>query len=133
MIEYKLAQIQALFDVANKTDLYFFRKVCRWYSNQFHTPLHITETLPYPELLQHYYEYHFEQLPPNDLLNAIIDYIPELAQAKEDEFLKWEQELIEENKRQSLNKSPQTPKPEEPKNQDLPEVFTKFDLGDDEL
>lgn len=33
-----------------------FRKLFRWYSKEFYTPLHIVETLPIFDILQHYYE-----------------------------------------------------------------------------
>ena len=33
-----------------------FRKLFRWYSKEFTTPLHIVETLPLFDILQHYYE-----------------------------------------------------------------------------
>lgn len=134
MIEYTLAQLQALHDIANKTDDYFCRKVLRWYSKTFHTPLHQTESLPWLPILQHYYEAHYEALPEKDLLDIITDSVPNLSQAKEDEFLEFERRIIEEHKKQSLNsKPPESSKSEEPPTNNLPEVNKTFDMGENEF
>lgn len=49
-------QILAMEAVLSDTDEYRMRDICRWYSGEFSTPLHIVEDLPFEYVLQHYYE-----------------------------------------------------------------------------
>ena len=135
---YEITQLQAAFDILNKTDIAFYRKVSRWYSNQFHTPLHIvmSGSIPWDEILLHYYEFHYDKLPYNDLLKLAHDFLPELAQAKEeeeDEFLKRLMEA-DKAKKQSLKK-PSTKQPIFPQipQSQTSEVMTKvFDVDESE-
>ncbi len=41
---------------------YFFRKIFRWYSKEFSTPLHLVEELPVQDIMQAWYEQTFEDL-----------------------------------------------------------------------
>lgn len=134
---YELIRLQAAHDLLNETDLYFHRKVCRWYSHQFHTPLHLVTSgnvLTWDEILQHYYEFHYEKLKHNDLLRLTKDYLPEIAKEEEeaeDDFLK---RLIEADKlkKQSLKKSPKSPLPQITPPQ-TSEIMTKvFDVDESE-
>ena len=130
--EYDLIQIEALNAVLLKTDLGFYRKVARWYSATFHTPLHTLKNLSWDELLLNYYESHYEQMPYNDLIRLAKDTLPELAKEEEeanDEFIK---NLLEADsvKKQSLKK-PTPVKPLEPPT-NTPEVFKTFDVEDEE-
>lgn len=49
-------QILAMEAVLSDTDEYRMRDICRWYSGEFSTPLHVVEDLPFEYVLQHYYE-----------------------------------------------------------------------------
>lgn len=86
---YKEKQLEAMFHLLNETDIYFFRKVCRWYSEKFHTPLHVVmdgNTLPWDDILLHYYETQFEDIGYNNAYElACRDYVPELADYFEQE------------------------------------------------
>ena len=50
---------------------YFYRKICRWYSREFSTPLHEVEKLPITDVLTHYYESHYEDLMGADRLEDL--------------------------------------------------------------
>lgn len=86
-----------------KTDIAFFRKVCRWYSNSFHTPLHEVmqcKAVQWDEILLHYYEEQMEDLPFNTLYDiACQEYIPELAEQYEKENEEYAQALVEEQQK----------------------------------
>jgi hypothetical protein len=141
---YILAQTQAIYDILNKTDVYFYRKVARWYSTTFHTPLSHVDSIPYDELLLHYYEYHYDKLPYNEVFRLANELLPELAGQKEAEDEEFIKNLLEaeEAKKQSLNKEskPTTNKigdittliGQPPTQQPKQEVFKTFDIDEDE-
>lgn len=53
----KNIQINALYDIENPTWMFQYRGICRWYSEKFHTALHVVEwDLTPEEILRHYYE-----------------------------------------------------------------------------
>lgn len=53
----------ALRTVVEETDYdYQLRKVFRWYSQNFHTPLDAVYSIPIDDVLQHYYEWNYEQI-----------------------------------------------------------------------
>lgn len=60
-----------------------YRSICRWYSKEFHTPLHTVEELPEDEVLQTYFESTYEDLSENeraDLLKELLETPEERAQ-----------------------------------------------------
>lgn len=60
-------RILALWAVRNKTDwVTAYRRISRWYSTTFHTPLHLVADLDEAFVLQHYYEHVFESLDETD-------------------------------------------------------------------
>lgn len=50
-----------------------YRHICRWYSKTFATPLHTVEDLPTLEVLQHFFESHYEALDEDKLRAAALD------------------------------------------------------------
>ena len=57
----------------NPAPEYSLRRIFRWYSEKFHTPLHVIDDLPLHDVLTHYYEWHVEQiLDDEDALNKEI-------------------------------------------------------------
>jgi hypothetical protein len=127
-----LIQLEALNTVLLKTDLGFYRRVARWYSTTFHTPLHLVNTIPWEELLTHYYESHYEQMPYNELIRLAKDTLPELAKEEEEANEEFIKALLEADslKKQSLKKPASVKPPEPPTN--TPEVFKTFDVEDEE-
>jgi len=72
----------------------WMRRVCRWYSKSFQTPLEEVENLPTTYVLQHYWEAVYEDLEDDERLAKIVELLenPEdrairLAQEKADEDL----------------------------------------------
>lgn len=57
-------RLQAMHDVVREPEVYNLRHIFRWYSQTFHTPLHLVEHLPIQDILQHYYETQYEDLDP---------------------------------------------------------------------
>lgn len=100
---YEALQTQAICDILSQSDLYFFRKVCRWYSQKFHTPLHQVlsgNVVGWDEVLLHYYESQMEGLSHNQLYDlAVSEYAPELADILEEENQEFADALIEEQKK----------------------------------
>ena len=110
---YEITQLEAAYGILNKTDLFFYRKVCRWYSSTFHTPLHLVQsgTVQWDELLTHYYEYHYDKLKYNEVLNIAKSLLPTIAKEEEEDEDRFIQELMIQDKlkKQSLKKSAQSP------------------------
>ena len=117
---YQALQIKAIFGMLNKTDIYFFRKICRWYSEKFNTPLHEVmkgDIITWDEVLLHYYESQFEEIGYNNVYElACEEYIPELADHREQENIEFAKALEEEQKetlkRKKEKKSLKNPPPQ---------------------
>ena len=111
---YEAIQIEALSDLLNSTESYFHRKVCRWYSETFHTPLHVVlegNKIMWDEVLRHFFEVQFEKIGFNQAYDlACEEYIPELIEEFEkrnEEFakaLEKEQKTTMEKHQQKLKK-----------------------------
>jgi len=99
---YEEVQTQVISDLLHRNDMNFFRKVCRWYSTTFHTPLHIVmdcREVQWDEILTHYYESQMEELGYNQIYDvATREYIPELAEQYEEENKEFAQALVKEQK-----------------------------------
>jgi succinate dehydrogenase flavin-adding protein (antitoxin of CptAB toxin-antitoxin module) len=55
-------QATALLAVIRESDDYLVRRILRWYSTTFHTPLHQVEELPFDYILTHYFETMYENV-----------------------------------------------------------------------
>lgn len=100
---YQFLQTQAIAGVLTKSDMAFFKKVCRWYSKTFHTPLSVVmecREVQWDEILTHYYEEQMEELSFNHIFEvACQEYIPELAEEFEKENQEYADSLLEEQQR----------------------------------
>jgi len=91
---YKSIQIKAIESVLDSDDAYSYRKICRWYSKTFHTPLQDVYKLDFEHVLSNYYESTFEEIPYNDLYDiAIEDFIPELAEQNNEDAEQYAKDL----------------------------------------
>jgi hypothetical protein len=133
---YLLIQTEAVNDILNGTNGYFYRKVIRWFSKTFNTPINQVNSTPWDEILQHYYEAHYEQMPKNDLIKLAKEILPELAKAEQEETDRFIDDLLEAEKlkKQSLNKPTHTI--DKTKDDPIPnvqqEIFKTFDVEDEE-
>jgi hypothetical protein len=57
----------ALHSVAKGTYEYHLRHIMRWYSEKFHTPLHMVEDLPLEDILSTFFECEYEDLDEEKL------------------------------------------------------------------
>lgn len=100
---YQFLQTEAIAGILNSSDMAFFRKVCRWYSREFSTPLHEVmegKYISWDDVLLHYYENQMEEMPFNAIYDiACQDFIPELAEQYEQENEEYAQALVEEQQR----------------------------------
>lgn len=105
-------QILAIRDVEYPSWDSFYRKVCRWYSREFHVPLNQMDTIPELEVIRTYYEDQYEKLQAlgtkesqeefERIKNAVIlgpDKYKQEESESEDEEEAWAQELREEVER----------------------------------
>lgn len=58
---------------------YGLRRLFRWYSEKFHTPLHLVENLPVDYILQHHYEAHAEDLVASENDHDLQEELRELT------------------------------------------------------
>jgi hypothetical protein len=82
------SRLLALKDVLTGTAEYQHRRILRWYSRTFATPLHDVEQLPLEYVLQHYYESFWEKAEPEELEEARVDAL----KTPED---RWEEQMRE--------------------------------------
>jgi hypothetical protein len=120
-----LEEIQkaALLAVLEPDNNAIMRKICRWFSVKFNTPLHVVEDLPKEYIYQHYFESIYEEMEDVDKHNQIIYLLetPEERQKRvneEENYLKELQDevnsgltLEETLKNNKANKSKLKPKP----------------------
>lgn len=59
-------RISALHSVEHPDRDYLIRKILRWYSKTFHTPLADVEELPLDDIMQAYYENRVEEMSPEE-------------------------------------------------------------------
>lgn len=58
----RLIALAAVVGEGEKDADYAIRKIMRWYSKTFHTPLHVVSTLPVEDVLESYYETSYEEM-----------------------------------------------------------------------
>lgn len=56
-------EIQALLDAMEGDFLYHYRRICRWYSTTFHTPLPMVEEMSEEDVLRTFFEHKVEEMP----------------------------------------------------------------------
>jgi primosomal protein N' len=144
---------QALLDVMEEDFLYHYRRICRWYSQRFYTPLPQVETMHEDEVLRAFFETRFEEMSKAERKKQALELTetPEEAKARkkledeksDDAFLdKVAKRARKENKKQAAKLKAQaeaTAKklaelsgseiagPKKAKSAPLPEVSMKFD------
>lgn len=97
---YKSIRISAAESVLDPDDEYIYRKICRWYSKTFHTPLVQVLVLDPEHVLTNYYESTMEDIPYNDLYDITIEeFIPDLAEKQDQDAEEYAKALEEEQAR----------------------------------
>lgn len=65
-MDLRALQTLAMNAVVQEDEEYNLRYIFRWYSQRFHTPLHVVQSLPLYDILQHYYEVDYEAMEPHE-------------------------------------------------------------------
>lgn len=90
-------QIQAAESVLDPDEAAYYRRICRWYSTKFHTPLMEVYKLSTDHVLTNYYESVMEAIPYNDLYDQVKeDHLPELVEIDDKENEDFARALEEE-------------------------------------
>ena len=133
---YRIQQLKAIEAILTDSEGYFYRKICRWFSEKFNTPLMDVYKIPYPKILQEYYEGPLSELEYNDVYDmASTEYVPELADAYEEENQKFADSLIKEQeetlkrkaKKRALEEAANKPQSLEKDSSDPKELDLKFE------
>lgn len=82
---YKTLRILAMREVTRdaSTPEYALRRIMRWYSKEFSTPLHVVNDLPLHDVLTHYYEANYENLSEDN--DKLIDEMRELSMTDDEQ------------------------------------------------
>lgn len=106
-------QVNALNSVLIGNEVYFYRKMCRYVSQNFNIPLPEVEKMPTDYVLLHYFESVYEGYEEKDLIKLAKELCaPDIADKEEQQIqaviaeLEKEQELIlsqKDDKNESLN------------------------------
>ena len=92
-------EILALKGVCLKDSDYRYRKICRYYSHHFSTPLMDVYELPWFHVLQNYLEHVLEQKNEEALYELVLELVyPEKIQQEEDSVNDWIKQIEEEEK-----------------------------------
>ncbi|MDE2425779.1 MAG: hypothetical protein KGO96_07715 [Elusimicrobia bacterium] len=81
-------QLCALRDVVYRKSEYLLRRIMRWYSEKFHTPLLEVENIPIEIILQHYFECIYEEQESQDRLEEIKSLIKDKEEVEQQEIKK---------------------------------------------
>ena len=103
---YEASRLDALYNTTYKTNLWFYRKVCRWFSKEFSTPLKEVEQLDWTEVLVHYYENAYDSLNIKQLVEEIRsndERLKDLNKNEVDEFQRQLNAMLS-KKQQSIKK-----------------------------
>jgi hypothetical protein len=76
----KAIRICAVGAVKEKDSDYVMRYIFRWYSREFHTPLHVIDELPLEEVLTHFFECRFENMDDEEIEEAVAKLIETRAE-----------------------------------------------------
>jgi len=103
---YEAIKAKALRSVLKPDTDYYLRRVYRWYSKTFHTPLETTFDLPVEFVLREYFEEYFENLEEEDLDFQLEEMTETDEQRKqrlsnEEADKKAEQDLLEMSRKQN--------------------------------
>lgn len=102
---YQALQVEAVFNALTNNAAFFERKVRRWFSKNYNTPLQDTYNLNWSDILIHYYESALEDKDKNQIFDLAMDnYLPEFMNRKEEEDAAFAQSLLEEQKRTLVKK-----------------------------
>lgn len=106
---YEAIRARALFNVLKPNQDYYVRRIFRWYSKTFHTPLEEAFNMPIEIILSHYFEEYFEGLEQEDLDDQLVEMTETDEQRKErlafeDYDSASEHELLEMSRKQNLAK-----------------------------
>ena len=128
---YEELRIKALHSVLVGSEDYFYRKICRYFSQNFNVSLPEVEKMPADYVLLHYYESVFESLDENsNIENAIELCAPEMIEQRNKDVDNLVKILEEEQK----NKKPKKVKEVEENSEEvekLPEMNLDFGGLDD--
>ena len=132
---YQTLQTEAMYGILSHSEAYFYRKVCRWYSKSFSTPLHDVlegHLIQWDEMLLHYYESQMENVEYDEIYElACREYVPELAEQFEQDNTDFAKALEEEQERTIAKKKQQEIPPEvKPPTMNL--SFDDEDFGEDQ-
>jgi len=126
-------RLLALKSVTEMDAEYRLRFINRWYSRQFHTPLHTVDDLPTEDVLQHFFECMFEDMEEEKRLRSVQELL-ETKDERQKRLLKeavdteddenWFREVLDDVKagRDPLRRDSGLSKPKEDV---LPDVFKK--------
>jgi len=146
-------QAQAALAVESQSNDYLLRRIFRWYSSTFHTPLAEVDKLPIEYVLQQFFEHSYENMDTRVFNKTIRDLIGDKSDEKSDEeFIKSTREemrnkaKIKKAKIKKANKNKakleaqdflsasevlkavsKVTKPKAPPLEDLPDISMKFD------
>lgn len=97
IVNYSAIKAEALYNSTIGTEEYFWRQVCRYYSEHFHTPLMQVYKLSAPHVLQNYYESIFEtKFAKKDLVEMSIQEVcPEIQIELDKESKLFEEQIME--------------------------------------
>ena len=90
-------RISALLAAIKPDDDAIIRRIYRWYSREFSTPLTEVENLPLEQVLLHYFEDVYEKMKPEDRHDLAVTLLetPEEKAIREAEEEKSEEEMME--------------------------------------
>lgn len=105
---YYQAKLKAVENTLNDDDISFYKRVTRWYSTTFATPLQeVRNKIAWPQILQEYYESTMEDTDFNDVYEyAMRDILPEFMEEIEASDEEFAQNLIDEQQ-QTIKKKKQ--------------------------
>lgn len=105
---------RAMLDVMEGGFLYQYRRICRWFSSKFYTPLPLVMDMPEEEVLQAFFETQFEDMSKRARRKMAVEMTETVEEAQErraeedsrsdDAFLKKQEEIAAKEEKAALKK-----------------------------
>ena len=68
-------EAEALSDKLSPTEASVWRRICRAYSEKFHTPLHLVERMDPEYVIKHHFDAQLEDTDPDEMIEEYLDNI----------------------------------------------------------
>jgi hypothetical protein len=87
-------QLQALLAVENQDNDFLLRRIIRWFSTTFHTPINVVEDMSLESVLQHFFEHSFDTMDKRQRNKIVRDLSGYQDLKNDDDFVEFAKKVV---------------------------------------